>query len=193
MISSSASAGPSSTAAGTAVAGTSGSGSAITATSAAAGVGFPPVTTIAAGVAAVGGGIALAGGGGGGDGGGGGSSSTSPMNLTGVWRGSWKDALGAGGDATFTLTHRNDTVSGTVSISGNPCLSLGDIIGRVSGTTAELTIQSTGETIILDAEADPAAKTLNGLWNFSASEVGCAGDRGTFSTSLTTGSADIQW
>jgi tetratricopeptide (TPR) repeat protein len=198
MISSSASAGPSSTVAGTAVASTSASGSAIAATSATGGVGFPPMTAIAAGVAAVGGGIALAGGGGGSDGGsdGGidsGGTPPPPVNLTGDWKGTWEDALGAGGDATFSLTHRNDTVSGTVSISGNPCLTTGDISGRVSGTSAELTIQSAGETILLDAEAGATAKTLNGFWNFSASGVGCAGDSGTFSTSLTTGSADIQW
>jgi tetratricopeptide (TPR) repeat protein len=190
MISSSASAGPSSTVAGTAVAGTSGSGSAIAATSTAGGVGFPPLTAIAAGAAAVGGGMALAGGSGEGDNG---SPPPPTVHLTGDWRGTWKDMLGAGGDVTFSLTHNNDNVSGTVSISGNPCLTTGDISGRVSGTSANLIIQSAGETISLDAEADTTSKTLTGSWNFTASGVGCAGDRGTFSTSLTTGQADIRW
>lgn len=190
MISSSGSSGPSSTVAGTSVAGTSGPGSAIAATSAAGGVGFPPITAIAAGVAAVGGGIALAGGGGGD----GGTPPPPPVNLTGDWRGTWQDALGASGNATFSLTHNNDnTVSGTVLIGGNDCLTIGDISGNVSGTSANLTIHAAGETVSLDAEANKTAKTLSGAWNFTASGAGCAGDRGTFSTSLTTGGADIQW
>lgn len=193
MISSASAAGPSSAVAGTAVAGTSsGTGTAIAATSAAGGVGFPPATAIAVGVAAVGGGVALAGGGGGG---GDGPAPPPPVstNLTGDWSGTWVDDTGASGSATFSLTQTGNTVNGTVSITGDDCLTAGNISGNVSGNTANLTIRSGAETVALSASSDNTAKTMTGTWNYTASSAGCAGETGDFSSSLTTGGADISW
>jgi tetratricopeptide (TPR) repeat protein len=194
MISSASAGGPSSAVAPTAVVGTSsGTGSAIAATSAAGGVGFPPVTAIVAGVAAVGGGVALAGGGGGGGGDSPAPPPPSAMNLTGDWSGTWIDATGASGAATFSLTQTGNAVSGTVSVTGDDCLTAGDISGSVSGNTANLTIRSGAETVALSASSDNTAKTMTGTWNYTASSAGCADETGNFSSALTTGGADISW
>jgi tetratricopeptide (TPR) repeat protein len=197
MISSASAGGPSSSVAGTSVVGaSSGTGSTIAASAAAGGVGFAPVTAIAVGVAAVGGGVALAGGGGGGgDGGGDSPSPITPaaMDLTGDWSGTWVDADGASGSATFSLTQTGNTVNGTVSIIGDECMTAGDISGNVSGNTVDFTIRSGAETVALSASSDNTAKTMTGTWNYTASSAGCADESGNFSSSLTTGGADISW
>lgn len=194
MISGASAGGPSSAVAGTAVVGTSsGTGSAIAVTSASGGVGFPPVTAIVVGVAAVGGGVALAGGGGGGGGDGPTTQPAATTDLTGDWSGTWVDAAGASGAATFSLTQTGNAVSGAVSITGDDCLTAGDISGNVSGNTANLTIRSGAETVALNASSDNTAKTMTGTWNYTASSAGCAGETGNFSSALTTGGADISF
>ena len=192
MVSTASSSGPSSAAAGTAVAGTTttaGPSVAVTGTSGT--VGFPPMTAIIGGVAAVGGGLALAGGGGGG--GGGGGTEQPPANLTGDWRGPWTDSGGATGEATLSLTQTGNTVSGTVSVTSDDCLTTGNVSGTVTRNSANLSIQSGAETVSLNGTYDDAAKTLTGRWNYTASSsVDCAGDTGDFLATLT-GGADVSW
>jgi tetratricopeptide (TPR) repeat protein len=205
MASAAASSGPSSATAGTAVAASSvGSG----ATSASAGAGFlgmsPTVATVS-GVAVLGG-VALAAGGGGGGGGGtpppaddgGGGGGTQPpadvATLDGTWRGTWTDTTdGSTGTATLNLTQSGSSVSGTVSIPGDPCLPEGNVTGTFSGSSAALTITSGTESITANGTLDQIAMTLNGTWNYANSaSTDCAGSTGTFSCTLT-GGADIDW
>jgi TolB-like protein len=181
MVSKASSRGLSSAAAGTAVVGTSTGDPAKT-------VRFSPLTKIIAGAAAVSGGVLLAGGGGGG---GGGSESKKDTNLTGNWQGPWTDASGTG-EVRFSLTQTGDAVSGTVSITGNDCLTTGSVSGNVSGDSANLSIQSGGETVSINGTYDNSAKTLTGEWNFTASSLDCAGDTGDYSATLT-GDADVDW
>jgi Tfp pilus assembly protein PilF len=190
MVSRASSRGLSSAVAGTAVAGsasTDGSTAAVTEKSGK--VGFPPMIAIIAGAAAVSGGVALAAGGGGSSGGG--SESKTNANLTGNWRGPWTGAAGTG-EVTFSLTQTGDAVSGTASVTGMDCLTAGSVSGNVSGNNANLSIQSGGETVSLNSAYDNSAKTLTGRWNFTASALGCTGDTGDYSATVT-GDADVGW
>lgn len=187
MISNASSSGPSSAAAGTAVVGST------TASMATSSTGLSPTTTaIIGGVAVIGGGVALGGGGGGGGGGAPGPQPASTLSLTGDWRGTWD----TGNEATFSLTQRDDeTVDGTVSIVGDPCLTTGTVSGNVVGNKVNLIIQSGAETVALnDATINSSAKTLNGRLDYQASATtACMGRTGNFSVTLTTGGADIDW
>ena len=185
MVSTASSNGPSS-----AVAGSSTAGSSVAATGTSGTVGFPPMTAIVGGVAVVGGGLALAGGGGGG----GGSPEPTPnADLTGEWHGPWTDSEGTSGEALFSLTQTGNAVSGTVSVTGDDCLTTGTVSGTVSGNSANLSVQSGAETVTLDGTYDNAAKTLTGRWNYTASSsVDCAGDTGDYLATLT-GGANIDW
>jgi hypothetical protein len=159
-------------------------------------VGITPVTGAVAGVAVIGGGAALAGGGGGG-----GSSDTTPSDttpaegtdLTGDWSGAWIDDGGDSGQAIFSLTQTDTSVTGTVTVTGDDCLTTGSVTGTISGNSANLSIQSGAESVTLNATADTAANTLTGTWNYTASSSGCEGQTGNFTVDLTTGSADISW
>jgi hypothetical protein len=157
-------------------------------------VGITPVTGVVAGVAVVGGGAALAGGGGGG--GGDGTSEPAPAesaNLTGDWSGTWTNADGDSGQAIFSLTQTDTSVTGTVSVTGDDCLTTGSVTGTISGNSANLSIQSGAESVTLNATADTSANTLSGDWNYAASSLGCEGETGNFTADLTTGSAEIRW
>jgi hypothetical protein len=194
IISAASSSGPSSATAGTAVAGTSTAGTATAASATAATVGITPVTGVVAGVAVVGGGAALAGGGGGG------SSDPPPpdppptdADLTGDWSGTWTNAGGDSGLATFSLTQTDTAITGTVSVTGDDCLTTGNVSGTISGNSATLTIQSGAESVTLIATADTSTNTLTGDWNYAASSLGCEGETGNFTADLTTGSAEIRW
>ncbi|MGD9214702.1 MAG: tetratricopeptide repeat protein [Desulfobacteraceae bacterium] len=171
-----------------AVAGSAGAGRSTADPGEAESVGYPSVTTIIAGVAVVGGGVALAGGGGGG---GGSSEQTSSTDLTGEWRGSWTDDTDTG-EANFSLTQTGDAVSGSVTITGNDCLTKGSLTGTVSGTSATLSIQSDAETVSLSGTYDDSAKTLTGSWNFTASSSGCSDDTGEYAVTLT-GDKNVDW
>ena len=151
------------------------------------------MTTVLAGVAVVGGGVALAGGGGGGGGGDPGPTPQAALNLTGDWRGTWTDAAGAGGEATLSLTQTDEAVSGTVTVAGDDCLTTGNITGSISGSTVNLSVQSGAEIVNLNATTDNVAKSMGGTWNFTASTLGCTGDSGSFSTTLTTGPVNVNW
>jgi hypothetical protein len=148
------------------------------------------VTGVVAGVAVVGGGAALAGGGGGG--GGGDGDEDEQADLTGDWSGTWTNADGDSGQAIFSLTQTDTSITGTVSVTGDDCLTTGSVTGNISGENVNLSIQSGAETVTLDATADTSAKTLSGDWNYAASSLGCEGETGSFRADLT-GSADISW
>ncbi len=196
IVASASSSGPPSSVAGTAVVGASSTGSTVATAGVVGTVGVTPTTAIVAGVAALGGGVALAGGGGGGGGGSNGppNQPTDLANLTGDWRGPWTDATGASGEATLSLTQSGSSINGTVSVTGDDCLSAGNVTGNVSGNRANLSIRSGGETVTLNGTYDNSAKTLNGTWDYTASaSPSCAGGTGSFSTTLTTGGADINW
>jgi tetratricopeptide (TPR) repeat protein len=185
MISNATSSGPSSAVAGTAVAGST---AATVATSA---FSISPMKAIIGGVAIIGGGAALAGGGGGGGGGGPGPQPASTLSLTGDWKGTWD----AGNEATFSLTETDGSVTGTVSIVGDACLTTGSVTGTVAGSQANLTIQSDGETVALDgATINSSDKTLSGQLQYrDSASTECMGKTGNFSVTLTTGGADIDW
>jgi len=176
------------------VAGTSAGGSVAATSVGAATVGIAPTTGIIAGVAVVGGGVALAGGGGGGGDGGSSSPQTASVtDLSGEWRGTWIDNTdGTSGEAIFSLTQTGTSVSGTVSVAGDECLTTGNVSGTVSGKDADLTITSGAETVALNAVADTSAMTLSGTWNFAPSASSCGGTTGNFSATIT-GGAVVHW
>ncbi len=177
--------GPSNTVAGSSTSSTGTAGAGGT-------VGFSPTTAIIAGAAVIGGGAALAGGGGGGDGG---SDSPQPANTdpNGDWSGTWTDDTdGSSGNVTLTLTIDGTTVSGTVSAPGDECLPAGNVSGTISGNRLNLTVYSSTERIDVDCTIDETTMTMTGTYYHSDSALGCQGDEGYISMSLT-GGANIHW
>jgi tetratricopeptide (TPR) repeat protein len=198
MISSVSSSGLSSVAAGTAIASAAPVATAAAAPAAAGTVGFAPTTALV-GAAVVGGGAALAGGGGGGGGGGavGTAETASPvaLSLTGDWEGDWTDTTdNESGRVALSLTQTGDSLSGNAEIPGGECLSMGDISGTVSDPRVNMTIRSGAEIVEVTGTVDSSGTIISGTWDYTASDLpDCQGDTGTFSVSLTTGSARIRW
>jgi hypothetical protein len=188
MISSVSSSGLSSVAAGTAIASPAAAGT----------VGFTPTTALV-GAAVVGGGAALVGGGGGGDGGPGPDAPAPPstLSLTGDWEGTWNNTTAnEQGEAILRLTQTGtNSFSGTFEIpGGDECLPTGTISGTVSDPQVNMTITSGSEVVEASGTLNASGTSITGTWDYTASaSPDCQGDTGTFSASLTTGSARIRW
>jgi tetratricopeptide (TPR) repeat protein len=198
MISSVSSSGLSSVAAGTAIA-SAPTVAAAAAPAAASTVGFAPTTALV-GVAVVGGGAALAGGGGGGGGAGGAADTVQPasLSLTGDWEGTWTNTTAnEQGEAILRLTQTGtNSFSGTFEIpGGDECLPTGTISGTISDPQVDMTISSPSglEVVQSSGALDASGTNIAGTWFFTSSAAGCEEDEGTFSVSLTTGSARIRW
>ncbi len=113
----------------------------------------------------------------------------SSVNLTGVWIGTWNDPIsGTNGDLTFTLVQTGTSVSGTVTITGPTCISTGTVTGNISGSDADLVIDSGADIASYNATCTPTS--MNGTLEYTAGT--CDGDTGNFSA-LITGSAVIGW
>jgi tetratricopeptide (TPR) repeat protein len=182
MISSVSSSGLSSVAAGTAIASPAAAGT----------VGFTPTTALV-GAAVVGGGAALVGGGGGA------ADTTQPaaLSLTGDWEGTWTNTTAnEQGEAILRLTQTGtNSFSGTFEIpGGDECLPTGTISGTVSDPQVNMTITSGSEVVEASGTLNASGTSITGTWDYTASaSPDCQGDTGTFSASLTTGSARIRW
>jgi len=57
-------------------------------------------------------------------------------DLTGTWSGHWQDTSpdSAGGSFVVKWTQKGSNVSGTITVSGTPCLSVGTVTGSISGS-----------------------------------------------------------
>jgi tetratricopeptide (TPR) repeat protein len=116
-------------------------------------------------------------------GGGGGDVQGEPPNadLTGQWSGNWSTGADSG-EITFSLMQTDNTIVGTMSISGyHDCLTDGNVSGSVSEENVNLTIWSNGENITATATIGNPSNTMQGSWTHSASSVGCNGLAATFS------------
>jgi len=147
-------------------------------------------TAVIVGAAAVGGLAAGIGGGGGGD------SSPSPsggqsseLSLTGDWAGIWSDSSGTeSGNISLSLIQTNTSVTGNVSITGSKCISTGTLSGTVAGNALESVIQTGKDTASFNANC--TSTSMNGTMEVTSGP--CTGDTGTVSTSIT-GGITIKW
>lgn len=84
--------------------------------------------------------------------------------------------LGQGGNVNAQFVHAGETLTGTVSITGSPCLVNGTVNGTVSGADVAFGAVSGSHGIRFTAQL--GENTMTGTYSVSAGT--CAGDTGTF-------------
>ena len=97
--------------------------------------------------------------------------------MHGAWQGTWRSSvLGRGGAANASFSHIGGNLTGTVTISGSPCLVTGAVTGSVNGDNVTFGAVSGSHGIRFTAVLGTAA--LTGNYNVNAGQ--CQGDFGTF-------------
>ena len=99
------------------------------------------------------------------------------VEIAGAWAGTWLSSRDAGGDIQATFVRAGDEISGTLSITGSPCLTTGSISGSVSNTNVTFGAVSGPDGI--EFTGTVGATMLEGT--YSVSSGSCMGDTGTFS------------
>lgn len=114
---------------------------------------------------------------------GGGDSSKPPtVNVTGNWSGSWNSGNGIdGGAVSLALTQNGSDFSGTITISGSPCFSAGNISGTVSGNNITSGAVFTG-SLRVDFDGTVVGNDINGSYAVINGGA-CTGDSGTWMAS----------
>lgn len=103
---------------------------------------------------------------------------TQDVDLAGSWSGTWVSANDATGGVTASFTQTQGVLSGTVEISGSPCITNGTIEGTVTGNNVAFGAVSGVDTINFTAQL--GSDTMSGT--FSVPAGACAGT-GTFQMS----------
>ena len=96
--------------------------------------------------------------------------------LEGAWEGTWTSVNGPTGTVEVEFERAGNTLSGTITIGGTPCLSQGTITGTVDGNNVAFGSVNAPDSI--DFTAQLAAKNLTGT--YSVGMGACAGDSGAF-------------
>jgi len=107
-----------------------------------------------------------------------GGAPTKDVDLAGSWTGTWVSANDATGGVIATFTQTQGVLSGTVEISGSPCITTGTIEGTVTGSNVAFGAVSGVDTINFTAQL--GTDTMSGT--FSVPAGACAGT-GTFQMS----------
>lgn len=98
----------------------------------------------------------------------------------GSWEGTWTSTLlREGGDVNAQFIHSGVTLTGSVSITGSPCLVTGTVDGTVDGADVAFGAVSGSHGIRFTAQL--GQDTMSGTYSVSAGA--CAGDSGTFELS----------
>lgn len=118
-----------------------------------------------------------------GSGGGGGGGETVTIDLTGNWRGTWNSSVANySGNLSGTLTHSGTSISGTMNVTGSPCISSGTVSGTGAGGSFSASIDSGQDSLQL--QGSYTATSISGT--YSVPNGVCAGDTGTFSLNQVT-------
>ena len=103
---------------------------------------------------------------------------TPTVNVTGNWSGTWSSSITSdNGTATVELLQNGTNITGTMSMTGSPCMSTGSITGTVSGSSVSFTAISGNDDIQVNGTV--FNDTVTG--NYSITTGLCAGDSGIFS------------
>jgi len=101
------------------------------------------------------------------------------VDVTGSWAGTWLSETGMGGDVTAVLTQAGADVDGTMTISGSPCFSVGNVSGTVSGNRVSTGAMFSGDTRV-NFEGTVVGDQISGSYD-TVRAGACTGDTGTFS------------
>lgn len=96
--------------------------------------------------------------------------------LHGIWQGIWTSDNNGTGLVTTEFTHLGGRLSGTVTISGSPCLETGSITGTVTG--ANVAFGAVGIDGEIQFEAMLVGDDMEGTYSVESGE--CVGDTGVF-------------
>lgn len=120
--------------------------------------------------------------GGGGGGGSKGGTVSDATDISGNWNGTWATSIGTNsGIISTSITHSGTSFSGTINISGSPCISSGTFSGTASGGFFSASVVSGQNAITF--EGTYTATLISGT--YSVPSGACAGDSGTFSLQKT--------
>lgn len=107
------------------------------------------------------------------------ATSSTPSGIGGTWTGSWTSAVYAGLAGAFTLnfSQTGHQLTGTIQISGSPCISTGAVTGTLNGNVITFGAVQGAETVAYTGTW--SGQSLNGLWQVTASSGGeCTADNG---------------
>lgn len=101
-------------------------------------------------------------------------------SFRGDWRGTWNSNIGPGGSLEASFVQEGSSLTGTVSLSGSPCLSNGTISGTTNRTGATFGAVDGAHRISFTARHDSPTQ-MSGTYAVGAGR--CAGDTGVFTVS----------
>lgn len=101
---------------------------------------------------------------------------TVEADLAGSWTGTWVSDNDATGGVSAVFTQTGGVLSGTVNITGSPCISNGRIEGSVTGTNVAFGAVSGQDTINFTSQLGD--DTMVGT--YAVPSGACAGDTGNF-------------
>ncbi len=102
-------------------------------------------------------------------------------SLSGTWDGTWTSSRGGGGTFVATLSQSGPSLSGGVSVTGQPCLTGGYTLtpgGSVTGNNFNFAVidDDAGFVVIFKGTVSPSGTSGSGTYSFCN-----GGDTGTFS------------
>ncbi|MBI5192008.1 MAG: hypothetical protein HZA08_01045 [Nitrospirae bacterium] len=104
------------------------------------------------------------------------------INVTGNWSGSWNSENGInGGTVSLSLSQNGSDISGTITMGGSPCFSVGNISGSVSGNNISSGAVFTG-SLRVDFDGTAVGNDMNGSYAVIKGGA-CTGDSGTWMVS----------
>lgn len=100
-------------------------------------------------------------------------------DLTGSWSGSFVSTVeDGGGTLDVVLQQDGGTLTGSVDLTGSPCLSSGSVSGTVSSDGASFGAVQGADTVVFSASTIGDA-SMSGTYSVATGD--CSGDAGTFS------------
>ena len=97
--------------------------------------------------------------------------------IDGEWRGTWNSNTGPGGSVTADFEQVGSNLSGTISLSGSPCLTNGTISGSSDAGGATFGAVEGSHRITFTARSE-GANRMSGTYSVGAGR--CMGDTGHF-------------
>lgn len=111
--------------------------------------------------------------------GGGGSSGgdITPVDINGSWKGTWSSSVtDESGTVSVVLLVNGTVISGSMDLSGSPCISTGSIDGTVSGNSVSFGVILGDDEIQFSSTYSDG--TISGTYSVTSGL--CSGDTGTF-------------
>lgn len=99
------------------------------------------------------------------------------LPLAGTWQGTWNSNTGPGGSVSVEFEQEGNSLTGTVQITGSPCLTNGTVTGNVSSSGATFGAVQGPHQITFTGSRN-GSNQLSGTYAVGSGP--CEGDAGVF-------------